>query len=168
MTYPATPDKIEYPEILIYIPHVKIQPATLISLMGYNYIPVETLGDYGYYEYFKKRWEEGKTFINLEQDIVPYPGALKELWDCPQDWCMYDIHVPCRWNLNLEDSNIGGYPLGCMKISSEMIKSTPKLWEKPIKWDEIERILIPGIFPVHQHRPGVVNANPAYLGKELS
>ena len=117
----------EAEKIKIFIPHVKIEKATLISLIGYKYTPVKTSGKYGYFKYFKKRWEEGETFINIEQDIVVYPGALKALWNCPEPWCVYDFHLPCHWDRNLENEKVG-VPIGCVKISSEVIKKTKDHW----------------------------------------
>lgn len=167
--YPITADKIEYPQILIYLPYIKIQVATLISLIGYDYHPVETSGEYGYNNYFKKRWEEGKTFINLEQDIVPYPGAIKALWDCPKEWCVYDFHLACHWARNLENEKVG-VPIGCVKISSSLITKTVGIWDDPVEWvyceQNLTKKLVDAGFKAHQHHPSVVNANPVLLGKE--
>lgn len=161
------PNSVEYPQINIFIPHIKLFPATLISLIGYNYTAVYAPGDYEVGDYFKERWREGKTFINIEQDIVPWPGAIKAIWDCPQEWCVYDMHLPCHWGRNLENE-VNGIPLGCMKISAEVIKKTPGIWDEPVKWTVMDihltkQFLKRGL-KVHQHHPGVVNANPALLG----
>lgn len=159
-------DTVEQEKIKIFIPYTKIQPATLISLIGYKYTPVKVEGDFGYSNYFKDRWNEGETFINLEHDIVPYPGAISAIWDCPLEWCVYDYHLPNHWNRNLEDE-VNGIPLGCMKISAEMIKKTARMWDKPIIWNKCDQHLTRCGLQVHQHYPSVVNANPALLGELL-
>ena len=120
------------------------------------------IGDYGYSEYFRQRWAEGETFINLEHDVVVYPGALKALWDCPEPWCVCDYHLPCHWDRDLE-KEINGVPLGCMKISKEMIAKTKGHWDEKVMWDRCDLHLTKAGFKVHQHRPGVVNANPEFL-----
>jgi hypothetical protein len=149
-------------EISIFIPYTEIQPATLISLIGYTYTPVKVEGEYGYSYYFRDRWRSGKTFINLEHDIVVYPGALKALWDCPREWCVYDYHLPVHWERNLEHET-RGIPLGCMKISAEMISKTKDLWDVPVPWSYCDFRLTGCGLNVHQHHPGVVNANPELL-----
>lgn len=167
MVFPVTSDKIEYPQILIYIPYIRLERATLISLIGYDYKPVYAPGDYEYGGYFKTRWEEGKTFINLEQDIVAYPGAIKAIWDCPREWCVYDFHLPSHWARSLENEKVG-LPIGCMKISSEVISKTKGIWDKPVMFNvcdlHLTKSLIEAGLQVHQHYPGVVNANPVLIG----
>ncbi len=164
MTVISSPplDTVEYPQIVIFIPYTKIQPATLISLVGYNYTPIQLEGDFGYSHYFKDRWKEGKTFINLEHDVVVYPGAIKAMWDCPREWCVYDYHLPNHWRRNLE-KEVNGIPTGCMKISKEMIEKTRGYWDKPIIWDQCDQHMTRCGLQVHQHFPSVVNANPVFL-----
>lgn len=161
--YPPHSDSIEYPQIKIFIPYTEIQPATLIALIGYNYTPVKVEGDYGYSEYFKKRWEEKQTFISIEQDIVIWPGAPDAIWNCSRELCTYDIHLPNHRKRNLE-AETRCVPPGCIKFSKEFIEKTPGFWDTPIKWDMVDQHLITSGIRVHQHYPGVVNANPVLLG----
>lgn len=148
---------------LIFIPYTKVQDATLISLIGLEYTPVKIEGDFGYSNYFKDRWDAGESFINLEHDIVVYPGALQALWDCPQPWCAYNYHLPVHQLENLEDEATN-VPTGCVKVSAEMIKQLPGFWDTPILWDRCDQHLSKCGLKVHQHFPGVVNANPALMG----
>ncbi len=120
-------------------------------------------GNYGYSEYFKKRWSEGETFINIEHDVVVYPEALKAIWNCPREWCVYDYHLPNHWTRSLEQIE-SGVPLGCVKISKEMIQKSKNLWNTPVMWNECDQHLSKSGVKVHQHYPSVVNANPALLG----
>jgi hypothetical protein len=164
--YYPKPNSIEYPQIKVFVPYVNMQPATAISLIGYNYTPVFTdpKDDYSYSKYFKERWEKKETFITIEQDIVVYPRALEALWDCPKPWCVCDFHLPNHRLRNLETVDNGNYPMGCMKISKEMIEALPNYWGEDIHFSKVEWKFIPGLYPIHQHFPGVVNANPALLG----
>lgn len=160
-------NSITYPLTGIFLPYHTVQPSTLISLIGYNYTPVPTIQDLDYSQYFKKRWEEGKTFINVEQDIVVYPDALEKIAQCSNFWCMYDFHLPNHKMRSLADEK-EGVPIGCVKISSEAIEKTPGIWDVPREWIQCElhltKSLIDAGFTPHQHYPSVVNANPALLG----
>lgn len=147
----------------VFIPYTKLQEATLISLIGEEYTPVKVEGTYGYSNYFKSRWTEGETFINLEHDVVVYPGALQALWDCPRAWCAYNYHLPIHQLENLEDENTN-VPTGCVKISKEMIDKLPNYWDTPIEWSKCDQHLSKCGLQVHQHFPSVVNANPALMG----
>lgn len=154
---------IEYPQVRIFIPYTDIQPATLISLIGYNYIPVKVEDDYGYSNYFKQRWEEKETFISIEHDIVVWPGAPDALWNCSRELCIYDFHLPNHRKRNLEEE-VRGVPLGCIKFSKEFIEKTSGFWDDPVMWNMCDQHLIKSGIKVHQHYPGVVNANPVLLG----
>ena len=159
---PPKLDSISYPRIKIFIPYTDIQPATLIALIGYNYTPIKVEGDFGYSNYFKQRWEEKEKFISIEHDIVIWPGALEAIWDCPGELCTYDLQLPNHRTRNLEIDTTC-VPPGCIKFSKEFIEKTPGFWDKPVKWDMCDQHLIKCGIKVHQHFPGVVNANPALL-----
>lgn len=165
--YVPNPDEVAASRLTIFVPYVKIQQATLIALIGSKYTPVKTVGKFGYSTYFKKRWDEGKTFISIEQDIVVYPGAVEALWDCPKDWCVYDFHLLCHRGRKLAEEKVG-VPIGCVKISSEAMRQTPSIWEEPVEWimceQNITKKLVAAGLTAHQHYPSVVNANPVLLG----
>ena len=154
---------VEYQRFTIFVAYTKVYPSTLISLIGYNYQPVKTDDNYTYSEYFKDRWKEENTFINIEQDIVVYPGAIEALWDCPQEFCAYDFHLPNHRKRNLEEDT-RSCPLGCIKISKEMIKKSFGLWNIPIPWNECDQRIIKSGIKVHQHYPSIVNTNIDLLG----
>lgn len=152
---------------MIYVPYSKLQPATLISLIGYDYEPVKVTGKYGYSKYFKQRWAEGQTFINIEHDCVPWPGAIEAIEQCEQDWCVYNYSLPVHRQQNLGIVEAGGIPLGCIKISAHLIAETKDCWDKPIDWSYCDGHLADYLrargFRPHQHFPSIVNANPVLL-----
>ena len=46
--------------------------------------------DYGAYaRLFRQLWRRGEAFAICEQDVVPTPGQLRELRDCPAPWCSF-------------------------------------------------------------------------------
>ncbi len=159
------PDLVVMP-MKIFLPYSKLQTATLIALIGYDFAPVELKGEYAYGEYFKARWAEGQSFINLEHDCVPWPGAIEAIEDCERDWCLYNYSLPIHREQNLEIVE-GGMPLGLVKFSAELIIRTKGAWDEPIDWSNCDNRLTKACkeagFTPHQHYPSIVNANPVLL-----
>jgi hypothetical protein len=161
LIHPPKENSIEYPNIRIYLPYTKVFPATLISLIGYNYTPVFTdpNDDYSLHKFFVNRWAEKETFIIVEHDVVVWPGAIEAIWNCESDLCLYDRHLPIHRKRVLTTEA----PLACMKISKKFIEDHPNLWDKPIVWNETDIEIVKTGVNLHQHFPSVVNANPALL-----
>lgn len=158
------PFSVEWPYVNLFVPYVKVYPTTFIALIGFNYQPSLTSvdDDYSYQKFFEERWKEGKTFVLVEQDIVVWPGAVKKIWDCPENLCAYDAHLPNHQTRTLNDDNTE-IPLFCIKISESFIKDHPTLWDEPVMFNMIGQRLQTAQRNVHQHYPGVVNANPVFL-----
>ncbi len=153
----------------IHVPYTKLQPVTIQALAGYQVTLAKVEGPYGYRSYFRDRWRAGETFISVEHDVVPWPGALEQLWACPELWCVYGYHD----NDNFADPAVTGFPyLGCVKFSAELIAATPRAWahnpcdchdQHPEDWVTLDRHIAHMLRPVwapHQHFPKVRNANP--------
>lgn len=152
--------------IKIFVPYSKLVDATLIALIGYDYETVETKGLYGYAKFFRERWQEGQSFINIEHDSVVWPGAIEALQECPEPWCAYDSSLPCLRDRDMHHETTSP-PLACTKISAEMIKRTENLWDKLEKWETCDIYIgnaakNAGLM-VHQHWPSIVNANNELL-----
>lgn len=82
---------------------------------------IDTTGDGNYWDALRRLWEDMRTVIVLEGDKFPAPGALQELWDCPNEWCSYPI--PTR-----EGGDPAAYPsLGCTKFDRTLMLSDPDL-----------------------------------------
>lgn len=45
---------------------------------------------FAYGRNFADLWEKGEPFIHLEHDIVPWPGAITQLQECPEPWCVHE------------------------------------------------------------------------------
>ena len=45
--------------------------------------------DTSYFELLRDTWLEQKTFLIVEQDMVPTLEQIASLEDCEQDWCAY-------------------------------------------------------------------------------
>jgi hypothetical protein len=158
----------------IYVPAIEVQALTrhLLEMGGYEWLPVTVDTAWGYSDYLQARWDERRDFINLEQDIVFWDGALETLWECPLEWCVYQYR---RNELIHEHSTPF---LGCAKITARLIEKLPDVWKRQRAemngWKEVgmppwsycdswlwtcaqDRDIRP-----HQHFPSVVNANPSY------
>src|SRR5262245_25598563 len=69
------------------MPHHRPPPLMLDII----HCPVNGPHDYG--DSLMKAWELGETFINLEQDVAPWPGALSQMWSCASWWCAMPLIV---------------------------------------------------------------------------
>lgn len=63
-------------------------------------------------------YEEGEPFILVEQDILPWPGALFELWDCDCAWGGFSY----LWN------GVLAHWLGCTKFVPNELPSLEGPW----------------------------------------
>jgi hypothetical protein len=80
--------------------------------------------DTAYFELVSEHWRLGETFVVLEQDKIPDTGALRELHDCPHEWCTYPVPMahngqPCDF-----------VSLSCTKFSSSLMARYPNLMER--------------------------------------
>ncbi len=102
----------------IFVPFTALRAETwdaVWPMYGATLVPL--LDSKAYSRYFMRRWEETKTFINIEHDVVPTLAQLQELWNCPHPWCACGYTGEC----------VTPY-LGCAKISTEFILTHPDMW----------------------------------------
>ena len=110
----------------VIVPHVEFRPdlCRLLEDEGINPRFVSTHEHDGYWECLSDAWAEGDTFIVLEGDKYPAPGALLELWECLRLWCVYP--VPMR-----DTDAVSPYPsLACVKFDEDMITADPLLMDR--------------------------------------
>lgn len=117
------------------------------------------IGDDGYRQMMRQLWEAGETFINIEHDIIPWPGAIEELWGCPCEWGTYSYRY---------HGGIGiAHMLGLAKITDKLIKRLPDLWDEPAHWSQLDQKLFFAAREIgqepHLHRPPVIHLNPKEL-----
>lgn len=141
-------------------------PATMMALYSErcveNALPimakaVSCEGLEGYGNSLAELWEQGETFVNLEQDVAPWPGALSEMCRCAEPWCalptviIYKVQI---WNIC------------CVKFSSEFIKEYPDIWkDRPPRWDALDVHLFRKVAPrtPHVHNPPALHCNTSHL-----
>jgi hypothetical protein len=87
-------------------------------------------GRTAYAELFSKLWSQARPFIIVEHDILPWPGALRELTECPEPWCgfTYRLGRPARQT----------YPslIGCTKFEPLRLGSCPI--SKNLHWKQLD------------------------------
>ncbi len=147
--------------MIVRVPYTEVQPATRIALQPYTVQWREIETDYA--SYWRDQWTYGQPFINVEHDVVPWPGALEGLWSCIGAWCAYAYHHGEDY---LDGQTAFPY-IGCVKIGRGLIEATPGLWDDDVDWLVCDRHLAAGAraagIEVCQHHPPVVNANPVLL-----
>jgi len=108
--------------------------------------------DFSYDQLFRGLWAEGKPFIIVEHDIIPWPGAVQQLWACPEPWCGFPYHV---------FGELRSY-LGCTKIDPTRLGECP-MPEDLLSWQtmdsKIEETLVKRGFCGHLHSPAVSHLN---------
>ena len=82
-----------------------------------SYVRCQDRHDYG--DSLARLWEKGESFINLEHDVAPWPGALTQMWECDHLWCALPLIVHGCVN----ETN-----LGCVKFTRDFMKMYPDVW----------------------------------------
>lgn len=114
----------------IVVPYVNLNPRTRAAVAreagnGDTVIWADTSGsESAYYQLLMKLWAERETFVNLEQDKIPAPGALRAIFDCPEPWCTYP-HYANQGEWVAEQPT-----LGCTKFAAELMIDWPDLIER--------------------------------------
>ena len=138
-------------------PHFR--PMPLPMHLTYVYCPPEQKHAYG--DSLRSLWEWKRAFINLEADVAPWPGALTELWRCPESWCALPLIVHGAVN----EKN-----LGCVKFSAKFIERHPTLWatyprNDIFDWRSLDAWLHGQLAPMrpHRHGPPALHINPEHI-----
>ena len=110
--------------VRVLVPYIRLSPHTRAALTEYGPIYVETPGPFGYIDALEREWSQGHGFCVVEQDKVPWPGALDELWSCPRDWCVFPAKM---W----QTDKPADFPtLSTVKFSQSMVTSHPDFMQR--------------------------------------
>lgn len=106
--------------------------------------------DYG--RHFTELWNRGKPFVICEDDIIPSPGTVSALLECPQPWCSHR-HPTCPGN-----PLCGGFGFAKHKP----VGTAPKVWAETPWWllDGEVMPFLPRVYGQHAHfhQPDVAHA----------
>ena len=103
----------------VIVPYVNPMDAQATALAMERIYPtyIKMEDDEHYWRLLKELWTSGEPFIILEQDMIPWPGALKQLWDCEEEWCAFPY--------KLSHDNGFTCALGCTKFGSQLTQRLP-------------------------------------------
>lgn len=101
-------------------------------------------------------WRGGGDFIIVEHDVIPWPGAVAGLIDCPRPWCSHRAPV-VGGALALSTIAFG-------KFTTTVLDATPDLPERwGSDWRRLDSTIPGGIMEAlgespHEHDPPVAHA----------
>lgn len=105
----------------VLVPFTALRAETIIALgdsdIAYDMVARPITDDEGYFWALSESWTPSlehmvEPFIVVEHDIVVRPETLRELRDCPEDWCA----MPYPY-LNDEEA----WGMGCVKFTDRLI-----------------------------------------------
>lgn len=102
---------------------------------GLRLVPLRN-HEHGYALYWQDVWRRGETFINVEHDVVPRVEVLREMWECPEDYCLTQYAYP--W----AGSPVTDSPIGCAKFSDRFIAQHQVLFLQGQHWHDPQHIII--------------------------
>lgn len=111
------------------------------------------LGDgLGYWHLISRHWRKGEGFVLLEHDVVPWPGAVALLAECPEDWCVHEYPYSEPPELI--------WALGAWKVSAAF--TAAHSLPTRVRWDGLDHyargVLRDDAGPPHVHRPPFAHA----------
>ena len=114
----------------VLVPFTSLRAETVVGLakstIPYEMVARPITDDEGYFWALSEAWTPTpehmpEPFIVVEHDIVVRPETLRELRDCPEDWCAVGYKY-----LNEPSA----YGMGCVKFSDRLICRSPYLFQK--------------------------------------
>lgn len=144
--------------------HRTNQPLYRPDPLEFDVEEVPCTGPHDYGDSLKRLWDKGEGFINLEHDVVPWPGALTEMWECRRGWCALPLIVHgCENQTNF----------GCVKFSGDFLKATKDIWDAYPRNDIFDWRSLDGWFYQkmtdefkvfhHTHLPAALHFNWAHV-----
>lgn len=108
--------------------------------------------DYAYDRLFRRLWAEGRPFVIVEHDILPWPGAVQQMWACDRPWCGYQYLVFGEMRVQL----------GCVKFDPSRLGDCP-LPKSLTSWTVLDWTVITALAERgesgHLHEPPVTHLN---------
>jgi hypothetical protein len=155
--------------IICYFPYTKVTARAqmvvdCIRAQRVQPIPVKVGNDDRYWNLIREAWATGDTFFIVEQDVIPWQGALHQMDECDQGWCTLPTMCHGRFITTT---------LGCVKFGASEIERRPGFWDdiEPT-WYHLDagfsdKIGWPFIKP-HAHVPAAIHLNEVQWPDEIS
>ena len=139
---------------LVVVPYVPrfLRAETVAAVPGAHYVDVS--GDHqAYWRLLRDLWDGGETVVIVEHDIVPAPGMVLGLFDCPSQWCAHEYRM----------DDIIATAFGLVKFGSDMLLGTSNLisgiLDQHRVWSGLDSMVIAELhrrgYSEHVHQPPV-------------
>lgn len=157
-----------YSKLKVVCPYTNLQFATEFLLRleepDTEFVDISH-SDGAYFDLVEKLWGLKETFIIVEHDIVIWPGALHEIWECQEPLCAYQA----PYNITPVGGRRGlSYGLGCLKWHQSLQEDFPNLvndWPRNDRhWTRIDQVIVKKIAElnndtIHYHWPAIGHLN---------
>lgn len=156
----------------ILVPYVNLHP-TLNFVLSTECYDDEVICRYtgnseeSYFNLMREAWLAQKTFILIEHDLVPWPGALTQIWQCEAPFCTY----PAPHGIGPDRKYT--YGLGILKFDEMLMKWFPDHLEDPSltrKWYHLDGEVFTRLqeknIKIHYHYPPVLHLANHRFGPE--
>lgn len=118
---------------LIVTPYVPGMLRADIGAPGVFWLKVDVSGSqYDYWDLLVRLFRRGLPFVLVEQDMMPTPAQLEELWSCQEPWCGISYEV---WQGDVVQfyGDLGA--LGCVKfdlpsLAEDLATLGPVTWSR--------------------------------------
>lgn len=84
-------------------------------------------GPYVFSEFLRYMWKQAEPFVLIEHDVLPYPGAIQEIWDCPEEFCGKPYRI----------ATFEAACFGCTYFGSELMTQYPDAMEEAARRDPV-------------------------------
>ena len=155
--------------MLVLVAYATLYPETKAALdldgIAAEYVYVGQ-GPEAYHDLLERTWAKGQGFVNVEQDIVVYPGAIAALIACPEPWCGAAYSISTGWGswlgcVRFSDDLVAGNPGVFTAISNLPFDGTPRRYWGRLD-TRLKRVLEDQYrLTMHIHWPSVGHRNPA-------
>lgn len=150
------------------VPYASLYPETRAALAadGWDAEYADVSGSVtAYADLLESVWALGETVIVVEQDIVPWPGALAILRDCPSPWCGFAYELGTGYEAWLGCTKFEGRLMLAHPDAFALIDAMPSDGVHPRLWSRLDTrltavLLGRGADPIHVHWPPVGHLNP--------
>jgi hypothetical protein len=131
-------------------------PARALIIEGYEVLEVQMADPQHYGRLVKQMWDIGNGFVLVEDDVVPWPGAVAQMLGCEHDWCAFPFPRTA--------AEEGGWVLGlgCARFSHALVRRYDmRILDGSQRWDEVDGALMgvlrTGGEECHGHAPPVAH-----------
>jgi len=77
---------------MVYVPWTRLYPECREALAPSSPVYTDVSGDdHAYWRMVRDLWAAGEPFTIVEHDVLVEPDTIRELDDCPDEWCAFAI-----------------------------------------------------------------------------